>query len=124
MLKQTQEYKDRSAQIKDKLENYYPAYEKELLNKYLEYKGNIRVFVRSRPILPIDYKAYDGSKESFEKIEQSTKVYGDNQIELEITPEGKGCDDKKAAQHMFFYDHVFGPDKNQGDIYEEVQHLV
>lgn len=69
------------------------------------------MFVRSRPILAIDYKAYDGSKESFEKIEQSTKVYGDNQIELEIAPEGKGSDDKKATQHMFFYDHVFGPNR-------------
>lgn len=25
---------------------------------------------------------------------------------------------------MFFFDHVFGADKNQMDIYEEVQHLV
>ena len=44
------------------------VYEKELLNKYLEYKGNIRVFVRLRPTIPIDFKAYDGTKESFDKI--------------------------------------------------------
>ena len=39
---------------------------KKLLNLYLELKGNIRVFVRCRPILPIDFKAYEGTKESFD----------------------------------------------------------
>jgi hypothetical protein len=36
----------------------YPSYEKSLLNKYLEAKGNIRVFVRVRPLLKNDFTAY------------------------------------------------------------------
>lgn len=71
-------------QMQWRREVYYKQYEKELLNKYLEYKGNIRVFIRSRPILPIDFKAYDGTKASFERLESSTKIYNDKQIELEI----------------------------------------
>ena len=73
--------------IKWRREVYMPATEKSLLNKYLEYKGNIRVFVRSRPILPIDFKAYDGTKETFAKLEKATKVYNSKQIELEIPPD-------------------------------------
>ena len=48
---------------------FFPQYQKDLLNKYLEYKGNIRVFIRSRPILPIDYKAYNGTMEAFKELE-------------------------------------------------------
>lgn len=76
-LKQIREYEERIEKIKYRREHYFPKYKKELLNKYLEYKGNIRVFVRSRPVLPIDYKAYDGTKESFEKILSCTKILND-----------------------------------------------
>ena len=82
-----EEMKRRIELIKWRREVYMPATEKSLLNKYLEYKGNIRVFIRSRPILPIDFRAYDGTKESFEKLEKATKVYNAKQIELEITPD-------------------------------------
>lgn len=58
-------------------ETYWDVYEKELLNNYLEYKGNIRVFVRTRPILPIDYRAYDGTRESFERIQSAMKFHND-----------------------------------------------
>ena len=59
-------------------EHFFPQFEKELLDKYLEYKGNIRVFIRSRPILPIDFKAYGGTRESFEKLEEKTKIINDS----------------------------------------------
>ena len=98
-----------------------------MLNKYLEYKGNIRVFVRSRPVLPIDYKAYEGTRDSFARIERATKINSDQQIELEMpAAEGgrPGGSEKQAPSHMFFFDNVFGSDKTQEDIYNEVQHLV
>lgn len=60
------------------------------MNRYLEYKGNIRVFVRSRPVLPIDYKAYDGTKESFEKLEKATRILNEKQLELSIAPDPNG----------------------------------
>jgi len=53
--------KDRLSLIQARKEHYYPKYEKHLLNQYLEYKGNIRVFVRVRPILSQDFKAYGGT---------------------------------------------------------------
>lgn len=39
-------------------------------------------------------------------------------------PEGKGQTEKQAQSHMFFFDNVFGAEKNQEDIYAEVQHLI
>ena len=83
-----EEIRVRKDLIKFRRETYFEKYEKELLNKYLEHKGNIRVFVRSRPILPIDYKAYDGTKESFARLEAATKVLNSNQIELALPADG------------------------------------
>jgi len=54
-----------------------------LLNLYLELKGNIRVFVRCRPILQIDYKAYEGTKESFEQMKKSLRFLNQNQLEID-----------------------------------------
>jgi len=107
MRDRIEEYKKRIELIRWRRENYFPVYEKELLNNYLEYKGNIRVFIRSRPILPIDFKAYDGTKESFSKLEKATKIYNNKQIELEMQSDPSG---KQAQSHMFFFDNVFGAD--------------
>lgn len=57
-----------------RLDVVYPAYEKELLDRYLKYKGNIRVFVRARPILPNDFKAYSGTRDSFDVIERQILI--------------------------------------------------
>jgi len=76
--------------MKWRKEVFFPQYQKELLNKYLEYKGNIRVFIRSRPTLPSDFKAYNGTKESFAKLEEATKIINERQIELQIRPDPAG----------------------------------
>lgn len=57
-----------------RVENRYPVYEKELLDRYLKYKGNIRVFVRARPILPNDFSAYSGTRESFDQIQSQLMI--------------------------------------------------
>ena len=62
--------KDQIHQIKQRSTEFYPDLEKSLLEQYLKLKGNIRVFLRVRPILAQDYKAYDGSKDSFAHLEQ------------------------------------------------------
>ena len=115
-MKRMEEMKERLDNLRQRKQISFPKYEKELLNQYLEYKGNIRVFIRSRPILPIDFRAYDGTKESFEKLKNQTKIHNDKQIELELPSENG----KSAQTHMFFFDHVFGANKNQKDIYNEV----
>lgn len=91
----------RSHAIEQRFAEYYPQLEKRILNRYLECKGNIRVFVRVRPVLAIDYKAYNGTKESFEKIAQATRVCNEKQIML--VP-----DDKPGQMHRFLFDQVFG----------------
>jgi hypothetical protein len=83
-------------------EQFYPAYERRLLDQYLELKGNIRVFVRVRPILSNDFKAYDGSKESFAIIEKQLRIPNSQQIELESTVGGN------MQKHHFNFDMVFG----------------
>ena len=79
-------------------EEFYPLYEKHLLNQYLELKGNIRVFVRLRPILPQDFKAYSGTDQSFELLQKAISILNQSQISIE---------DEKKAQ-TFNFDSVFG----------------
>lgn len=57
--------REEETQIIQRREQFYPNFEKRLLDQYLKLKGNIRVFLRIRPILPNDFKAYEGTRESF-----------------------------------------------------------
>jgi hypothetical protein len=63
--------------------HYYPKLSKQLLNTYSEYKGNIRVFVRVRPFLSQDFKAYGGTQESFEQVQKSIQILGSSQLSIE-----------------------------------------
>ena len=56
---------ERKQDVLKRREHFYPNLERQLLDQYLQLKGNIRVFVRVRPILPIDFKAYQGTRDSF-----------------------------------------------------------
>ena len=71
MKKDLEEQKD---DIEWRRTHFYPDYEKELLARYLKYKGNIRIFVRVRPILSNDFLAYEGTRESFNDIEKKIKL--------------------------------------------------
>lgn len=61
---------DEESKIIERREHFFPNFEKKLLDQYLKLKGNIRVFLRIRPILSNDFKAYEGSRESFTQLEQ------------------------------------------------------
>lgn len=50
-LKLKEQMLERLKLIKERKEVYFPEYERELLNEYIELKGNFRVFIRVRPIL-------------------------------------------------------------------------
>ena len=76
---------ERKAQITDRRDRIYPAYEKELLDRYLMYKGNIRVFIRVRPVLENDFKAYSGSRDSFDLYQSQIKMPNAQQVELDMT---------------------------------------
>ena len=51
-----------------KKEQWLPKYRQRLLNDTLELKGNNRVFVRVRPVIDQDSKAYEQCGGSFESI--------------------------------------------------------
>ena len=69
-------------QSQTRIESVFPAYEIALLDRYLKYKGNIRVFIRARPILPNDFKAYGGTPEEFKQIESQLVIPNSQQIEI------------------------------------------
>ena len=102
-LSEIKRLKAEEASVIDRRNNFYPEFEKKILDQYLQLKGNIRVFVRVRPILPADFKAYEGSKDSFEHLEQQLKLReNQQQLELELQQSGK------IAKHQFNFDFVFG----------------
>ena len=103
--------KNRLAMIAARKEHYYPKLEQDLLNKYLGYKGNTRVFIRMRPIFNSDLKAYGGTPEQVEQIKKGIQII--SKYQLKIEPE-------KTASQLFNFDHVFGNESTQNDVYDEV----
>lgn len=89
-LQKITELKSRLQMIQRRKEDYFPRLEKSLLNQYLEYKGNIRVFVRVRPLLSQDFKAYSGTAESFDQLQKSIQSLNSSQISIESAPEKSG----------------------------------
>lgn len=87
-LESIESLKHRKDLMQRRKEEFYPQFEKNLLEKYLELKGNIRVFVRVRPILSNDFKAYEGTKEQFELLEKQIRIPNNQQIELETALSG------------------------------------
>jgi hypothetical protein len=74
-------------------------FEKQILAKYLEYKGFIRIFVRVRPIQVNDFKAYSGTNESFAILESKINIPNSSQIEIE--------QGKTLQKHLFTFDEIF-----------------
>ncbi|KAF7141639.1 hypothetical protein RHSIM_Rhsim06G0183600 [Rhododendron simsii] len=76
---------------------------KELYNKILELKGNIRVFCRCRPLNPDEIAAGASMAMDFEAAKDG---------ELTVTSNG-------APKKTFKFDAVFGPQSNQVDVFED-----
>ncbi|PIN12782.1 Kinesin (KAR3 subfamily) [Handroanthus impetiginosus] len=81
---------------------------KELYNKVLELKGNIRVFCRCRPL-------------NAEEIDEGASVAVDFEAakDGELTVKSNGISKK-----MFKFDAVFSPEANQVDVFEETAPLA
>ena len=67
------------------MNHLYPAFEKELLNRYLACKGNIRVFIRVRPVLSNDYSAYAGTKDQFDTLVNQIQIPNSQQISVDMS---------------------------------------
>ncbi|XP_023514590.1 kinesin-like protein KIN-14Q isoform X4 [Cucurbita pepo subsp. pepo] len=76
---------------------------KELYNKMLELKGNIRVFCRCRPLNTEEIGSGASMVVDFESAKDG---------ELIVKSNG-------APRRIFKFDSVFGPQANQGDVFED-----
>ncbi|XP_021764618.1 kinesin-like protein KIN-14Q isoform X2 [Chenopodium quinoa] len=76
---------------------------KELYNKVLELKGNIRVFCRCRPMNPVEISMGDKAAIDFESVRDG---------ELTIKSNGH-------PRKTFKFDAVFGPQAGQADVFED-----
>ncbi|MQL73800.1 hypothetical protein Taro_006157, partial [Colocasia esculenta] len=116
----TKELEECSQRMKS-LEEYVPKYEtltkkymeewaerKRLYNEVIELKGNIRVFCRCRPLSPDEIsKGYSSVFESDPSQETELQI---------VTSEN--------AKKQFKFDHVFGPQASQEDVFAETMPVV
>ncbi|CAK0852686.1 unnamed protein product [Prorocentrum cordatum] len=87
---------------------------RQLHNEYLTLKGNIRVFCRVRPPLPSEGEALARLDV---REDAGLTVHGESQ---------KSCTglSEHSAAYDFAFDHVFGPEASQADVFEEIALLV
>ena len=80
---------------------------RQMHNRIQELRGNIRVFVRTRPFLPNDGKVLDSA--------------------IEVAPDGKNLqilDKRTNNSHTFKFDKVFAPSAGQDMVFHEVSDFV
>ncbi|GKC40792.1 kinesin-like protein KIN-14C [Tanacetum coccineum] len=100
-------YEEKVRDLQNKLDEAEKL-RKELHNKIVKLKGNIRVFVRVRPMLP-----YDGDIESALSYPMSLELAGRG---IEVIESGqKTC---------FAFDKVFDHHASQEDVFTEISELV
>jgi kinesin family protein C1 len=80
---------------------------RQMHNRIQELRGNIRVYVRTRPFLPGDGDALDSS--------------------IDVCPDGESLcitDNRTMAPHDFKFDKVFAPSAGQDNVFAEVSDFV
>ncbi|CAD7956137.1 unnamed protein product [Amoebophrya sp. A120] len=91
---------------------------KERFNEYIEVKGNIRVFVRIRPMTP----AEESNKEKAAQMKIDERS-GNMELESASFLNVSGCE-KQTNKWTFHYDRVFNTDASQKIVFEEISQLV
>ena len=80
---------------------------RDMHNRIQELRGNIRVFVRTRPFLPGDGGKHESS--------------------IDPSPDGESLsivDNRKGGEHSFKFDKVFPPSSGQENVFDEVSDFV
>jgi kinesin family member C1 len=80
---------------------------RQMHNRIQELRGNIRVFVRTRPFLPGDEQTCDSS--------------------IDVSPDGESLsivDKRSGSPHNFTFDKVFPPSAGQDQVFNEVSDFV
>ena len=81
---------------------------RQMHNRIQELRGNIRVFVRTRPFLPGDGEQPRGSS-------------------VDVCPDGESlsiADNRGGSHHNFSFDKVFPPSSGQDTVFDEVSDFV
>jgi kinesin family protein C1 len=80
---------------------------RQMHNRIQELRGNVRVFVRTRPFLPGDNQTSDSS--------------------IDVSPDGESLsimDPRNGNPHDFTFDNVFPPSAGQDQVFQEVSDFV
>ena len=91
---------------------------RKLHNQVQELKGNIRVFCRARPALPSDFTDA-AAKMNFPDEDADSK-----EIEIMGLEERSSLGSITTKRNSFSFDRVFGPNSQNGDIFNEISQLV
>lgn len=107
VLKARLEERDRRiAEMENQLQKG-EAMRRKMHNKIQELRGNIRVYVRTRPFLPSDGDSVDSP--------------------IDVMPDGESLsivDNRTSAPHPFKFDKVFPPSAGQDAVFDEVSDFV
>jgi kinesin family protein C1 len=92
-----------------------------LHNQVQDLKGHVRVFIRCRPFLASDTtEAHGGGgQQSVVTLHQDRST-----ITLSNPSNASSASSNRANSHLFSFDHTFGGDSTQEDIFQEVSGLV
>lgn len=107
VLKARIEERDRRIAEFDKERLSWEAMRRQMHNRIQELRGNIRVFVRTRPFLPNDG--------------------GESESAIDVSLDGESLsifDARTAAPHAFKFDKVFPPSAGQDHVFQEVADFV
>ncbi|XP_041660637.1 kinesin-like protein KIF25 isoform X2 [Cheilinus undulatus] len=90
---------------------------KDLHNRLVELRGNIRVHCRVRPVLPFDHT--DASTSASGLSEEVVSAFSDDTVMVNCIKTGMAVHNK-----MFEFERVHGPEDSQDSVFEEVKPLL
>ncbi|KAF2864234.1 kinesin-domain-containing protein [Piedraia hortae CBS 480.64] len=94
------------------------ALRRKLNATILELRGNIRVFARTRPLLPGESEA--------SKIEypDSDALDGNKEMVVHAPTTLSATGKSRNEKHAYTFDHVFGPQSNNTEVFENCRDLI
>lgn len=99
----------------------YETERRQLHNTIQELKGNIRVFCRVRPLVGAEVEKYDGQIKHI-------GVGDDKSLEIlrpaDSPSNTTASSNNRAERFQFDFDHVFGHESTQEDVFGEISQLV
>lgn len=95
---------------------------RQIHNTLLELKGNIRVFCRVRSVIPSDKMSGQLTHLNFVG-ENTIQVAKPGVVDMSLNESVMGTG-RGPSKMEFSFDHVFGPNSSQQDIFSEIRQMV